>query len=64
MAYLANMYSNGQGGLPEDEAQAVSWIRKAVEGGSADGMAYLGSMYQDGLVERFLNNIAIQWIVA
>ena len=27
------MYANGRGGLPKDDAQAVSWYRKAAQMG-------------------------------
>lgn len=36
------MYQLGQGGLPKDLAQAVSWYRKAADAGDAESMHYLG----------------------
>jgi TPR repeat protein len=39
--YLGFMYANGQGGLPKDEAQAVSWYRKAADAGDAQALAAL-----------------------
>jgi hypothetical protein len=48
MANLGVMYENGRGGLPKDDAKAVSWYRKAVDAGDGRGMANLGGMYEDG----------------
>ena len=42
------MYENGRGGLPKDDAQAVSWYRKAADAGNAFGMSRLGFMYEAG----------------
>ena len=41
------MYFNGEG-VPENDAEAVKWFRKAAEQGEADGQACLGRMYYDG----------------
>ena len=46
--YLATLYFDGRGGLPKDDAQAVSWIRKAAEAGTTTGMINLGVMYESG----------------
>jgi TPR repeat protein len=35
MNWLGFMYANGRGGLPKDDAQAVSWFRKAADAGHA-----------------------------
>jgi TPR repeat protein len=48
MVALGVMYEKGQGGLPKDDAQAVSWYRKAADAGEGSGMAYLGDMYENG----------------
>jgi TPR repeat protein len=42
------MYANGRGGLPKDDAQALSWFRKAAEQGNAFGQNSLGFMYENG----------------
>ncbi len=42
------MYETGRGGLPKDQAQAVSWYRKAADAGDARAMANLGAMYETG----------------
>src|ERR1022692_1369702 len=44
---LGLAYENGQG-VPKDEAQAVSWFRKAAEQGNADAQERLGEMYSYG----------------
>jgi hypothetical protein len=43
------MYEKGLGGLPKDDAQAVSWYRKGADAGDARGMSGLGFMYEKGL---------------
>ena len=43
-AYLGLMYEKGLGGLPKDDAQAVSWYRKAADAGDPRGMSGLGLM--------------------
>ncbi len=42
------MHRYGFGGLPKDDAQAVTWYRKAADAGNANGMANLGYMYETG----------------
>lgn len=42
------MYENGQGGLPKNDAQAVSWYHKAADAGDPAGMTRLGFMYENG----------------
>jgi hypothetical protein len=42
------MYEAGRGGFAKDDAQAVSWYRKAAEFGDPVGMTYLGDMYAAG----------------
>jgi TPR repeat protein len=41
------MYDNGLG-VPEDDAEAVKWYRKAAEQGNASAQYYLGFMYANG----------------
>jgi TPR repeat protein len=48
MTKLGIMYEYGMGGLQEDDAQAVSWYRKAAEAGSRRAMNNLGVMYEEG----------------
>jgi len=45
--YLGWMYANGEG-VPEDDAQAVRWHRKAAEQGLAIAQNNLGWMYASG----------------
>ena len=42
------LYDNGPGDLPEDNAEAVKWYRKAAEQGVALGQHNLGLMYNLG----------------
>ena len=44
---LGVIYHNGQG-VPEDDAQAAVWYRKAAEQGDAAAQTYLGWMYDIG----------------
>ena len=41
------MYRSGQG-VPQDDAEAVKWWRKAAEQGIADAQHNVGSMYNNG----------------
>ena len=41
------MYDNGEG-VPEDDAEAVRWYRRAAEQGHALGQYNLGFMYASG----------------
>lgn len=45
---LGHMYANGQGGAPQDFAEAVKWFTRAAEQGSGDAQFMLGSMYAEG----------------
>ncbi len=40
-------YAEGRG-VPQDDAQALVWLRKAADQGSADAQGVLGKMYRDG----------------
>ena len=44
---LALMYDNGEG-VPENDAEAVKWYRKAADQGYADAQSNLGLMYAKG----------------
>ena len=44
---LAFMYANGEG-VPENDAEAVKWYRKAADQGDADAQFNLGVMYDNG----------------
>jgi TPR repeat protein len=45
--YLGFMYANGHG-VPQDDAQAVSWYRKAAEQGDVGAQYLLGNAYYSG----------------
>jgi TPR repeat protein len=45
--FFGTMYKDGLG-LPEDDAQAVEWFRRAAEQGGADSQLTLGAMYSKG----------------
>ena len=42
------MYEHGQGGLAQDDAEAVKWYRRAAEQGVAYAQKRLGLMYEHG----------------
>jgi TPR repeat protein len=42
------MYSSGRG-VPQDDAQAVEWYRKAADQGNADAQFFLASCYDAGV---------------
>ena len=44
---LALMYDHGEG-VPENDAEAVKWYRKAADQGHADAQLNLGNMYAKG----------------
>jgi TPR repeat protein len=41
------MYDEGRG-VPQDDAEAVRWYRKAAEQGDAEAQGKLGVMYANG----------------
>ena len=45
---LGVMYDNGMG-VPENDAEAVKWYRKAADQGDADAQFNLGVMYDNGI---------------
>jgi len=45
---LGVMYDNGNG-VPENDAEAVKWYRKAADQGDADAQFNLGVMYDNGI---------------
>ena len=45
--FLGVMYDIGDG-VPENDAEAVKWYRKAAEQGDADAQSNLGFMYDNG----------------
>lgn len=47
--YLAYMYDNGMG-IPENDAEAYKWYRKAADQGMPAGQNSLGVMYANGIV--------------
>jgi hypothetical protein len=44
---LGTMYASGEG-LAKDDVQAITWFRKAAEGGNADAQYALGLKYDNG----------------
>jgi TPR repeat protein len=42
------LYHFGIGGLPKDDAQAVSWFEKSADRGDSESMMFLGVAYRDG----------------
>ena len=44
---LGGMYYNGRG-VQEDDAEAVTWLRKAAELGHASAQHFVGAMYANG----------------
>ena len=57
---LGLMYSNGEG-VPEDDAEAVKWYRKAAEQGYANAQFNLGLMYLNGEGVPEDNVFAYMW---
>ena len=48
MANLGSAYSRGLGGLTRDDAEALRWIRQAVEKRETHGLYLLGWMHEQG----------------
>ena len=44
--FIGLIYDNGEG-VPENNAEAMKWFRKAAEQGHADAQSYLGLMYTE-----------------
>ena len=57
---LGGMYYKGRG-VPQDNAQAAAWYRKAAEQGDADAQYNLGVMYAKGLGVPQDNAQALAW---
>ena len=57
---LAYRYANGIG-VPEDDAEAVKWYRKAAEQGYADAQLNLGYMYSEGIGVPEDDVVAYMW---
>lgn len=53
----------GEGG-PQDNAEALSWFRKAADHGSADAQYALGVIYADGTGVPADNEAAASWFDA
>ena len=41
------MYLNGRG-VPQDDAEAIRWLRLAADHGNTDGQLHLGFVYKSG----------------
>ena len=54
------MYDNGWG-VPENDAEAVKWYRKAAEQGYVDAQFNLGNMYANGWGVPVNNVRAYMW---
>ena len=56
------MYEHGRGGLPQSDALAVEWFRKAADQGVAQAQCTLGVMYAKGMgvPRRFPE--ALRWL--
>jgi TPR repeat protein len=48
MYNLATLLALGEGGVPQDRAEALYWLRKAVELGHVKSINLLGGFYEDG----------------
>ena len=55
------MYLEGRG-VPQDDAEAVRWMRLAAERGQGDAQALLGSMYLEGRGVPQDDAEAVRWI--
>jgi TPR repeat protein len=55
------MYAKGEG-VPEDDAEAVKWYRKAAEQGNAQAQSNLGLMYDNGEGVPEEDAEAVKWI--
>jgi tetratricopeptide (TPR) repeat protein len=58
---LGVMYEIGEG-VPENDAEAVQWYRKAAEQGSVEAKARLGAFYLLGRAVEHDPNKALRWI--
>jgi TPR repeat protein len=57
---LGVMYANGVG-VPENDAEAVKWFRKAADQGDAEGQYNLGVMYDFGMGVPENDAEAVKW---
>jgi TPR repeat protein/uncharacterized caspase-like protein len=63
MAYLADMYFAGKGGLPKNDTQGVSLLQKAANLNDTRGMIGIGNLYLTGNVRAVSQNTetALNW---
>ncbi len=59
--FLGFMYEEGRG-VPQSDAQAVAWYRKAAEQGLADAQNNLGVMYHEGEGVPQSDAQAVEWL--
>ena len=57
---LGSMYEKGEG-VPENDAEAVKWYRKAADQGNADAQLILGYMYEQGKGVPENDAEAVKW---
>ena len=60
---LGIMYAKGQG-VPQDDKEAVRWVRAAAEQGNADAQFNLGIMYAEGQGVPQDDKEAVRWVRA
>ncbi len=48
-AWVGSLYYFGEGGVPENNTEAIRWLRKSKNGGSPFGEYWLGIMYSNGI---------------
>ena len=54
-------YREGRGGLPQSDALAVAWYRKAADQGHASAQSNLGVMYEHGRACLRTDAEAVEW---
>ena len=59
---LGLLYSRGQGGVPQDKAEAVKWLRRAADQGDAQAQYNLGLSYAKGESGEPDNVSAHMWL--
>jgi TPR repeat protein len=58
---LAKAYEQGKG-VPQDDAQAMLWLKRAADNGYKPAMRYLSQVYTRGLLgQRVSADAARQW---
>lgn len=62
MLFLAQLYLNGKGGMPKDDAMGCKWLARAANTGNAKAQYNLSICYRDGVGVPADSSQAMYWL--